>query len=95
MAKIEFVGDVAIENPFDTDYFFWIDAGTSRFFHDTDTKTKVDFTKPFPKLDNMDKTKINIQTSNETITGRLQHLSEEDISFKLNILLQEHLWRYG
>lgn len=35
--------DMAInENPFNSEYFFWIDAGVSRFFLD------VDITKPYP-----------------------------------------------
>jgi hypothetical protein len=45
--------DMAIyENPFNSEYFFWVDAGISRFFID------VDITKPYPGQEMMNLVKI-------------------------------------
>jgi len=41
------------ENPFDSQYFFWIDAGISRFFLD------IDISKPYPSYDAIELLKKN------------------------------------
>ena len=41
-SKFEWLRRTLLENPFDTEYFFWADAGISRFFGD------ADISKPFP-----------------------------------------------
>lgn len=41
-SKFEWLKCTLLENPFNTEYFFWADAGISRFFKD------VDISKPFP-----------------------------------------------
>ena len=42
LAKLEWLRMTINSNPFNTDCFFWIDAGASRFFDD------LDLSKPFP-----------------------------------------------
>lgn len=41
-SKLDWVSSIAKENPFNSKYFFWMDAGISRFFYDTNIN------KPFP-----------------------------------------------
>jgi hypothetical protein len=36
-SKFEFVEKISIDNPFDSEYFIWMDAGLSRFFDDLNT----------------------------------------------------------
>ena len=39
-SKFGWLADAIKENPFNSDYFFWMDAGISRFFLDTDINKK-------------------------------------------------------
>ena len=49
-SKFHYIEMAIKDNPFNTDYFFWVDAGISRFFLD------VDITKPYPaRLPSTDK----------------------------------------
>jgi hypothetical protein len=41
-SKFHYLEMAMTSNPFNTDYFYWLDAGSSRFFSD------VDISKPFP-----------------------------------------------
>ena len=52
-SKFEWLNVVCEKNPFSTDFFFWMDAGCSRFFKD------FDITREFPGP----KTKINLQNN--------------------------------
>jgi hypothetical protein len=36
-SKLEWLNQVIHENPYESEYFFWMDAGCSRFFDDVDT----------------------------------------------------------
>jgi len=60
-SKFEFVHSVSKENPFNSDYFIWMDAGLSRFFDNLNTNNEYP-SKNF-KLKNLElKNKMLIQT---------------------------------
>lgn len=54
-SKFEWLKYAINKNYFNSEYFFWIDAGCSRFFNELDT------TKLFPNIDKVEKNKFLIQ----------------------------------
>ena len=54
-SKLEWIRQAIAENPFDSEYFFWMDAGCSRFFQD------VNVNWPWPALEKLSSRKIMIQ----------------------------------
>jgi hypothetical protein len=62
-------------NPFQTDYFFWMDAGISRFFGD------MDITKPYPSR--IPSNKFIIQKRHD-----LDHFCMDDLQWKADNLVK-------
>ena len=61
-SKFEWIREAIDENYFNTDYYFWMDAGCSRFFDNIDVNTI------WPNnYSILDKNKFNIQGNNNTI----------------------------
>ena len=52
-AKFPWLKDAAAENPFDSDYFFWLDAGGSRFFGLYDLKKEYPSKDALKSIDEM------------------------------------------
>jgi len=61
-SKFEWLTEAIQQNYFDTDYYFWMDAGCSRFFDDVNLKTKWPANYSL-----LDKTKFNIQGNRNTL----------------------------
>jgi hypothetical protein len=65
-SKFDWILEAIEEEYFDTDYYFWMDAGCSRFFQDVDT------TIEWPKNYNiLSKDKFNIQGNRNTNTYKV------------------------
>jgi hypothetical protein len=61
-SKFDWIVEAIKENYFDTEYYFWMDAGCSRFFEDVDTNS------PWPTNYNLlAKDKFNIQGNSNTL----------------------------
>ena len=70
-SKFDWIVDTIQKKYFDTDYYFWMDAGCSRFFDD------VDISKSWPENYNvLDIDKFNIQGNNNTIFYKIQNVDD-------------------
>jgi len=58
-SKLDWIKQTIRNNPYNSDYFFWMDAGCSRFFQDTDLN------KPWPNQSKLNPNKIIIQGRND------------------------------
>lgn len=60
-SKFEFLQSAIKNNYFNSEYFFWIDAGCSRFFEN------IDISKPFPNVQKIRKDRFTIQGNINTM----------------------------
>lgn len=60
-SKFEWLNEIAINNPFSTEFFFWMDAGCSRFFEDFDLTLEFPGQETKNKLINECKNKLFCQ----------------------------------
>jgi hypothetical protein len=68
-SKFEWIAEAIKENYFDTDYYFWMDAGCSRFFQD------VDCNNTWPQnYDILSADKFNIQGNSNTIFYKINDI---------------------
>lgn len=79
-SKFEWMERTSIENPFNSDYFIWMDAGLSRFFNDLDTQ------KIYPS-DNF-KNQIKDIQNKVLIQTFMSHYSD---LFNAQVLTEEYL----
>ena len=63
-SKFKWLREAAEINPFDTDYFFWIDAGVSRFLEPQDYKSSFPSLDTIEQLNTIDDTLV-IQYNND------------------------------
>lgn len=66
-SKFKWLQEAAVIDPFDTDYFFWVDAGISRFLEPNDYKNKFPSQEAIEQLNNIDDTLL-IQYNNDYYT---------------------------
>lgn len=69
-SKFDWIKDAIDKNIFDCQYYFWMDAGCSRFFQD------VDVLKPWPNEINIDPNKLNIQGNSNTVFYKIKNIDE-------------------
>jgi len=80
-SKFKWLREAAEINPFDTDYFFWIDAGVSRFLEPQDYKSS------FPSLDTIEQ----LNTIDDTLVIQYNSDYYEDLT-KARILPKTYFW---
>ncbi len=78
-SKFPWLKDAAAENPFDSDYFFWLDAGGSRFFGLYDLKKEYPSKEAVKSLDDMGESFL-VQMNTEYYTD-LSSAKELDLDY--------------
>lgn len=81
-SKFEWLRKVSVFNPFNSKYFFWMDAGCSRFFDN------IDITKPWPANYKMlHSGQLNIQGNSNTMKYVLNWTSDSKYITDSNCIL--------
>ena len=78
-SKFPWLKDAAAENPFNSDYFFWLDAGGSRFFGIYDLKKEYPSKEAVKSLDDMGESFL-VQMNTEYYTD-LSGAKELDLDY--------------
>ena len=83
-SKFHYISMAIEENPFKSDFFFWMDAGASRFFYD------IDIHKPFPSEKGIQIIKNNSNffiAQNRFDLDAIQHTIDDNFVWKSDNLI--------